>query len=587
MAKKQTYGKEARKKLAAGADKVAKPVVATLGPGGRLVSLDRAFGSPEVTKDGVTVAKNVTPLEEAVEGHGAWYLQQAAIETNNAAGDGTTTATLLAHSMYNAGLEAMEGRNLNPVYLSRGIRQAVDFVIKELEVLKKKVKKDELYNVALISANHDVEIADNLNLAINGGTVPAKEEGGEPVTHRGVGPEGMISIEEGRTHKTEVEFVEGYEFRNGYEHWAFMTDQMRMVAEIENPYIVLYDGKLSGTDDFKLVVKMLEALPEGERNAIFIADDFGGRVLEVLLRNTLSGTIKSVAVRAPAFGDRRKETLEDIAIVTGGAVISAEKGHSLEKMSPEEIKRMYGRAGSVRVTKDRTILLNSAGEQAEIEKRLKILEKQMGSVSSDYEKEKLEERIARLAGKVAVIRVGAFTEAEMKAKKYSVEDALNSVRAASAEGIVAGGGVAYLRLGQMLDAHIQKQKKLNPSEREGMEIVAKALRQPLYKIVYNAFGGGTDEEGSADAVKEARAVLEKVSTSEKPTFGYDALNHVYCDDMLDKDVGIIDPALVVREAIVNAASVAINLLNIEYVVTNIPGKDDDPGVCGMPGMPRM
>lgn len=583
MAKEQTFGKDARTKLAAGADKVAKPVAVTLGPGGRLVSLDRPFGPPDVTKDGVTVARNVTPLEDRVENQGASFLQEAAIETNNAAGDGTTTATLLAHSMYNAGLEAMEGKNLNPVYLSRGIRQAADFVIGELDGLTKKVKKAELYNVALISANHNTEIAEKLNKAINGGTDKPKEGEGEPVKHPGVGPDGMITVKEGRTHETTVEFMEGYEFENGYEHMVFITEPERMVAEIENAYVVLYDGKLT---QGKEVVKILEAIPEGERNVVFIADDIVGEAMATLVLNRLNGQIQPVAVKAPGFGDRRKAMLDDIAIATGGIAISVEKGNSIEETSKEDLKVMYGRAGYVRVTKDKTILLDSAGEQAEIDSRLKTLKKQVGSASSDHEREKLEERLARLAGKVAVIHVGAFTEAEMKAKKYSVEDALNAVRAASAEGIVAGGGVAYLQLGKMLDAYIKKQKKLNPSVKEGMEIVAKALRQPLYMIAYNAFGGGVEEEGESAEALEAAGVLEKVSASESPSFGYDALNHVYCDDMLDKDVGIIDPALVVRSAIGNAASVAINLLNIECAVTINPEDDGAPGM-GMPGMPRM
>lgn len=582
MVKKQIWGKEARKILAAGADKVAKPVIATLGPGGRQVSLKGPIGPPYATKDGVTVAKDVISSEDGEEGHGAWYLQQAAIETNNAAGDGTTTATLLAYSMYNAGLEAMEGKNLNPVYLSRGIREAVTFVIGELNSLKKPVKKDELYNVALISSNHDEELAGIIDLAINGGTVEPKDDEGEPVAYEGVGPHGMITVKEGRTHETTVEFVEGYEFDRGYKAPISITDQERMVAEIEKPYVVLYDGKLNSPE---ILVKLLDAIPEGERNVVFIADDYSQDVLATLYLNGVRGSVQPAAVIAPGFGDRRKELLDDIATVTGGEVISAERGHSIDKMSKENLLAMCGRAKHVRVDKDKTTFIDSAGDRAAIDKRVKMLEGQMKKSTSDYESEKMEERIARLAGKVAVIYVGAFTESEVKPKKYSIDDALNAVRAASAEGIVAGGGVAYLRLGQMLDAHIQKQKKLNPSEREGMEIVAKALRQPLYKIVYNAFGGGADEEESADAVKEAGAVLEKVSASEKPSFGYDALNNQYCDNMLDKDVGIIDPALVVREAIGNAASVAISLLNIEYLVTDIP--KESASDRGMPGMPRM
>lgn len=587
MAKKRIYGDEARTKLAEGVAELARAVVATLGPGGGLAFIDRAWGGPNVTKDGVTVAEQSLSIEDPEQNVGAKHLKEAAQKTNDVAGDGTTTATLLAHSMVEAGLEAMKEQNLNPVYLSRGMSDAVRFVIGELDGLTKKVKKDDLYNVALISANHNTEIADKLNLAINGGTVEPKEEGGKAVKHRGVGPDGMISVEEGRTHKTEVEFVEGYEFERGYEHWAFMTDQVRKISEIDNPYVVLYEGKLTSA---KAVAKMLEALPEGERNVIFIAEDYEGPAIGTLVLNRAREMVQPVAVKAPAFGDRRKETLEDIAIATGGVVISAAKGYTneaIEGMPNEELREMYGRAGYVRVTKDKTILLDSAGEQADVEKRLKILEKQMGSVSSSHEKEKLEERIARLAGKVAVIHVGAFTEGEMKAKKYSVEDALNAVRAASAEGIVAGGGVAYLRLSQMLDAYIQKQKKLNPSEKEGIKIVSEALKQPLYRIAYNAFGGGVDEEESPEAAKKAGDVLEKVSASESPSFGYDALNHKYCDDMLDKEVGIIDPALVVREAIVNAASVATTLLNAKCVVTDIPEEGGAPGPM-MPGMmPRM
>ncbi len=568
MAKELTFGNEVRTQLAAGADKVARAVCATLGPGGKFVFIETGWGSPNVTKDGVTVAKEVVPLEDAVENLGAMLLKEAATKTNDVAGDGTTTATLLAQSMYTRGLKTMEGdKRPNPIYLRRGIESAVKFVVEGLETLTKEVKKDELYSVALISSNYNEELAGIIDLAINGGTLKSKDDEGEPATYEGVGPHGMITVKEGRTHETTVEFVEGYEFDRGYKAPIFITDQEREVAEIEKPYVVLYDGKLNSPE---ILVRLLDAIPEGERNVVFIADDYSQDVLATLYLNGVKGTIQPAAVIAPGFGDRRKEMLDDIATVIGGEVISAERGHSIDKMSKENLLAMCGRAKHVRVDKNKTTLIDSAGEQAAIDKRVKSLEGQMKKTTSDYESEKkMEERIARLTGKVAVIYVGAFTETEMKAKKYSIEDALNAVRAASAEGIVAGGGVAYLRLGQMLDAYITKQKGLNADARLGMGIVAEALREPLCKIAENA---GAD----------AGAVLEKVSANENPSFGYDALNHEY-QDMFDKKVGIVDPVLVVRSAIVNAASVAMSLLNAECAVTDIPEKDGGAG----PAMPHM
>lgn len=567
MAKELTFGNDVRSKLAAGVDKVARAVCATLGPGGKFVFIETGWGSPNVTKDGVTVAKEVVPLEDPVENLGAMLLKEAATKTNDVAGDGTTTATLLAQSMYTRGLKTIEGdKKPNPIYLRRGIESAVKFVVEGLETLTKEVKKDELYNVALISSNHNEELAGIIDLAINGGTIKPKDDEGEPVAYEGVGPHGMITVKEGRTHETTVEFVEGYEFDRGYKAPIFITDQERMVAEIEKPYVVLYDGKLNSPE---ILVKLLDAIPEGERNVVFIADDFSQDVLATLYLNGVRGAVQPAAVIAPGFGDRRKEMLDDIAIVTGGEVISAERGHSIDKMSKENILAMCGKAKHVRVDKDKTTLIDSAGDRAAIDKRVKMLEGQMKKSTSDYESEKMEERIARLAGKVAVIYVGAFTESEVKPKKYSIDDALNAVRAASAEGIVPGGGVAYLRLGQMLEAYIKKQKGLNADAKLGMGIVAEALREPLYKIAENA---GAD----------AGEVLEKVSANENPSFGYDALNHEY-QDMFDKKVGIVDPALVVRSAIVNAASVVMSLLNAECAVTIIPEKDGGAG----PAMPHM
>ncbi|MBS3165374.1 chaperonin GroEL [Candidatus Woesearchaeota archaeon] len=549
---KLDFGTDAREKLAMGADKLAQAVTATLGPGGREVIIQTQWGSPTVTKDGVTVAKAIE-LEDALENLGATLLKEAAIKTNDTAGDGTTTATLLAQSMYRAGLKAIESENVNPVYLRRGIEQAVRAIGEQLSSLKRDVRDaEEIRNVALISSNHDESIADIISIAISGGTLRKGEE--DAAEYQGVGPNGVITVKEGKTSDTSLEFVEGYEFDRGFRSPYFITNPERLSAELPAPHIVLYDGKMGLPE----VVKVLEeGMKSDPRPFLFIAEDFDEQALATLVLNTLKGHIRAAAVKAPGFGDRRKALLEDIAIATGGKVISSEAGLYLEKMTSAAVLECLGSADEVTVGKDATTILGARAAPGAVESRVRLLEKESEATASDYDKEKLQERIAKLAGKVAVINIGAYTEMEMKERKYRVEDAMNATRAASKEGIVPGGGVAYLRLAQGLEERIAAEK--DPSTKKGVQLVADALRQPAYHIAKNA---GAD----------ADAVLKRLSAG-KEAFGYDALRQEYGDMYT---LGVIDPALVVRSAIENAASVAVHLLNAECAVTVIPEKKDEP-----------
>ncbi len=571
MANDLTFGDDLRAKLATGADKLADAVVATLGPGGKYVLIEHPYGGPESTKDGVTVAKSIS-LEDQTENLGAMLLKIAAVRTNDIAGDGTTTATLLAQQMYKAGLQAVSegGRaTYNPVFLTRGIERAVRIAVDALAGVTKEVKGgDQIHDVALISANYDEVIADVINLAINGGTVEPKHEGEAAKEYEGVGAKGVIAVKESRTHETTIDFVEGYEFERGFISPYLITDVERMVAEVtanidDKVYVLVYDGKLGVQD----LVRVLESAPDKEkRRFLLIAEDYTPETLYTLVMNKVNENIKAVAVKAPGFGDSRKQMLQDIAVSVGGQVISAETGVTIEKLAAEGLlvgtstKPGYlGRADEVHVTGDSTTILNGAGTDADIEKRVKALEAARKKSDSDYEKEKLDERIGKLSGKAAVIYVGAYNETEMKARKDRVEDALNATRAAAAEGIVPGGGVAYLRLSEAIYAASKKEK--NTSVKEGMLIVSRALETPVQRIAANA--GASAEE-----------VLAMLKAGESPSYGYDALNEKYGDMY---ELGILDPALVVRTAIENAASVAVNFLNTQCAVTLIPEKEEGHG----------
>lgn len=564
MANDLAFGDDLRTRLEQGADKLADAVVATLGPGGKYVLIEHPYGGPESTKDGVTVAKSIS-LEDQTENLGAMLLKTAAVKTNDIAGDGTTTATLLAQQMYKAGLKAVseEGRaTYNPVFLTRGIERAVRIAVDALAGVTKEVKEgDQIHDVALISANYDEVIADVINLAINGGTVEPKHEGEAAREYEGVGAEGVIAVKESNTHETTIDFVDGYEFEKGFLSPYFITDIERMAADVEKPYILVYDGTLGVQD----LIKVLEAIPEGERNLLLIAEKFSPDTLITLVTNKMRETIRAVAVNAPGYGDSRKRMLEDIAVSVGAQVISAEKDLYIEKMTPQDLvgtktkPGMLGRAGEVHVSGDTTTILKGAGSQEGIEQQVRSLQAQKKKSTSDYEKEKLDERIGKLSGKAAVIYVGAYNETEMKARKDRVEDALNATRAAAAEGIAPGGGVAYLRLSEAIHAAAKKEK--NASVKEGMLIVARALETPVQRIAQNA-GASPDE------------VLAALKAGESPSYGYDALNEKYGDMY---ELGILDPALVVRTAIENAASVAVSFLNTQCAVTTIPEKDEGKG----------
>ena len=459
-----------------------------------------------------------------------------------------------------------EGRaTYNPVFLTRGIERAVRIAVDALGGVTKEVKEgDQIHDVALISANYDEVIADVINLAINGGTVEPKQEGEPAKDYQGVGAKGVIAVKESRTNETTIDFVEGYEFERGFLSPYFITDVERMTAEIsEDVFVLVYDGKLGLQD----LVKVLEAAPDKEkRRFLLIAEDYSPEALYTLVMNKVQGNIQAVAVKAPGFGDSRKQMLQDIAVAVGAQVVSAETGVTIEKLAAEGLlvgtkaKPGYlGRADEVHVSGDSTTILKGAGTDADIEKRVKTLEAARKKSDSDYEKEKLDERIGKLSGKAAVIYVGAYNETEMKARKDRVEDALNATRAAAAEGIVPGGGVAYLRLSEAIYAASKKEK--NTSVKEGMLIVARALETPVQRIAQNA--GASAEE-----------VLAALKAGESPSYGYDALNEKYGDMY---ELGILDPALVVRTALENAASVAVNFLNTQCAVTMIPEKEGEKG----------
>ena len=542
MAKKIQFDIEAREGLKKGVDALANAVKVTLGPKGRNVIVGKSFGGPQVTKDGVTVAKEIE-LEDALENMGAQMVKEVASKTNDLAGDGTTTATILAQSIVNEGLKNVTA-GANPMDLKRGVDKAVSTIVDELNKSAKTVgnSSEKIQQIASISANNDSAIGDLITQAFEK-----------------VGKEGVITVEEAKGTDTYVDVVEGMQFDRGYLSPYFVTNSEKMEADLESPYILLYDKKISAMKD---LLPVLEPVAQSGKPLLVIAEDVDGEALATLVVNKLRGALKIAAVKAPGFGDRRKAMLEDIAILTGGTVISEERGFNIENTTID----MLGSAERVTIDKDNTTIVNGSGEKKEIEARVGQIKSQIETTTSDYDKEKLQERLAKLAGGVAVWYVGAASEVEMKEKKDRVDDALHATRAAVEEGIVAGGGVALIRARKQLD----KIKAINDDELTGIQIIFRALEAPLRTIVENAGGEGS-------------VVVAKILDG-KNGFGYDAKSDKYVDLF---ESGIIDPKKVTRVALENAASVAGMILTTECALVDI--KEDSPaappmGGGGMPGM---
>ncbi|APY01079.1 chaperonin GroEL [Lacinutrix venerupis] len=544
MAKDIKFDIEARDGLKRGVDALANAVKVTLGPKGRNVIISRSFGAPVVTKDGVSVAKEIE-LENPLENMGAQMVKEVASKTNDLAGDGTTTATVLAQAIVKEGLKNVAA-GANPMDLKRGIDKAVTALVEDLGKQAKEVKNssDKIKQVASISANNDELIGDLIASAFGK-----------------VGKEGVITVEEAKGTDTYVDVVEGMQFDRGYLSPYFVTDSEKMIADLENPYVLLYDKKVSTMKD---LLPILEPVAQTGKPLLIIAEDVDGEALATLVVNKLRGSLKIAAVKAPGFGDRRKAMLEDIAILTGGTVISEERGFTLENASIE----MLGTAERITIDKDNTTVVNGSGDKDMIKNRVNQIKSQIESTTSDYDKEKLQERLAKLAGGVAVLYVGAASEVEMKEKKDRVDDALHATRAAVEEGIVAGGGVALVRAKSVLE----KITTENLDETTGIQIVARAIEAPLRTIVENAGGEGS-------------VVVNKVMEGKKD-FGYDAKTETYVDML---KAGIIDPKKVTRIALENAASVAGMILTTECALIDI--KEDAPAGGGMPpmggGMPGM
>jgi chaperonin GroEL len=543
MAKDIKFDIEARDGIKRGVDALANAVKVTLGPKGRNVIISKSFGAPQVTKDGVTVAKEIE-LEDALENMGAQMVKEVASRTNDLAGDGTTTATVLAQAIVKEGLRNVAA-GANPMDLKRGIDKAVDAIVKDLEKQSTKVgnSSEMIQQVASISSNNDTQIGDLIAKAFGK-----------------VGKEGVITVEEAKGTDTYVDVVEGMQFDRGYLSPYFVTDSEKMLTLLENPMILLYDKKISSMKD---LLPVLEPLVQQGKSLLIIAEDVDGEALATLVVNKLRGSLKIAAVKAPGFGDRRKAMLEDIAILTGATVISEERGFTLENAAIE----MLGTAETVTIDKDNTTLVNGAGKKKDIKARVNQIKSQIESSTSDYDKEKLQERLAKLAGGVAVLYVGAASEVEMKEKKDRVDDALHATRAAVEEGIVAGGGVALVRAIDVLSTLTTE----TLDETTGVQIVARAIEAPLRTIVANAGGEGS-------------VVINKVAEGKK-NFGYDAKSDSYVDMI---KAGIIDPKKVTRVALENAASVAGMILTTECALVDI--KEDAPamppmgGGGGMPGM---
>ena len=540
MAKEIKYGTEARTALGAGVDKLANTVRVTLGPKGRNVVLDKSYGAPLITNDGVTIAKEIE-LEDAFENMGAQLVKEVATKTNDVAGDGTTTATVLAQAMIQEGMKNLEA-GANPIILRRGMKKATDKAVESLKAMSSKVNgKDQIAKVAAISAG-DEEVGNMVADAM------------EKVSN-----DGVITIEESKTMQTELDLVEGMQFDRGYLSAYMCSDMDKMEAALDDPYILITDKKISNIQE---ILPLLEQIVQSGAKLLIIAEDVEGEALTTLIVNKLRGTFNVVAVKAPGYGDRRKAMLEDIAILTGGQVISSDLGLELKDTTMDQL----GRAKSVKVQKENTIIVDGAGDKDAIQGRIKQIRAQIEETTSEFDKEKLQERLAKMAGGVAVIRVGAATETEMKEAKLRMEDALNATRAAVEEGIIAGGGSAYIHASKEV---AKLADTLEGDEKTGAKVILKALEAPLYYI-------------SANAGLEGAVIINKVKES-APGTGFNAATEEYVD-MVEN--GILDPVKVTRSALQNATSVASTLLTTESVVANI--KEDAPAMpAGNPGMGMM
>ncbi|HZX24069.1 MAG TPA: chaperonin GroEL [Woeseiaceae bacterium] len=540
-AKEVRFSDDARHKMMAGVNVLANAVKVTLGPKGRNVVLDKSFGAPTVTKDGVSVAKEIE-LENKFENMGAQMVKEVASQTSDVAGDGTTTATVLAQAILREGLKAVAA-GMNPMDLKRGIEQASTAVVEELHKLSKPCEDDKaIAQVGSISANSDTEIGEIIAEAM-----------------KKVGKEGVITVEEGQALTNELEVVEGMQFDRGYLSPYFINNQQSQSAELDNPFILLYDKKISNIRD---LLPVLENVAKSSRPLLIVSEDVEGEALATLVVNNIRGIVKVAAVKAPGFGDRRKAMLQDIAILTGGQVISEEVGLSLEKATLEDL----GEAKKVQITKENTTIIDGAGRTQEIEGRVEQIRAEIEESSSDYDREKLQERVAKLSGGVAVIKVGAATEVEMKEKKARVEDALHATRAAVEEGVVPGGGVAFIRARTGID----KLEGKNQDQTTGINILRRALEEPLRQIVSNAGG-------------DASVVLNAVAEG-KGNYGYDAATGEFGDMV---ELGILDPTKVSRSALQNAASVSGLLLTTEAMVADAPKEEDHPPMPDMGGMGGM
>ena len=548
-AKQLVFSEEARRKLKNGMNVVANAVSATLGPKGRNVAVDRKFGSPTITHDGVSVAKEIE-LDDPFENMGAQLLKEAAQKTNDIAGDGTTTSTVLAHAIVNEGLKALEA-GYNPMLLKRGIELATETIVAELK--KNSVKIDTREEIASVATNSaaDVEVGELIADVMDK-----------------VGKDGVITVEESKTMQFETEFVEGMQFDRGYLSPYFITSAENMEAQISDAYVLIYDKKISAAQD---IVPLLEKLVQlGKRELVIVAEDVDGEALATLILNKIRGMLNVLAIKAPGFGDRRKAMLQDIAVLTGGEVISEELGRKLESVTVQEL----GRSEKFVSDKENTTIIGGKGKKAAIEGRIKEIRIEIDKSTSDYDKEKLQERLAKLSGGVAIIRVGAATETEMKEKKHRVEDALSAARAAVEEGIVPGGEISLINASTKLDKLVKAQAEEAEEVKVGINIVKKALEAPIRKLASNA---GQDGSVIIDTVR--RTAAEK----KNPNIGYNVLTDEYTDMI---KAGVIDPVKVVRGALENAASIAAMILTTDVLITDMPAKENAPAMPpgGMGGM---
>ncbi len=539
MAKQLLFSEDARSKLLSGVEQIAKAVKTTLGPCGRMVMMDKKYGSPVITKDGVSVAKEIE-LQDPYENMGAQFVREVASKTNDDAGDGTTTATVLAYALVREGLKSVTA-GMTPIEIKRGMDKAVKIAVEEIKKFAKPVKNaDDITNIATISANNDPEIGKLLADAIEK-----------------VGKDGVITVEESKNMDTTVDTVEGMQFDRGYISSYFVTDRERMEASFNDAFVLIYDKKISAMKD---LLPVLEPIAQNGKPLVIIAEDVDGEALTTLVLNTIRGTIHVAAVKAPGFGDRRKDMLQDIAILTGGQVISEEVGLSLETATID----MLGKATSIKIDKDNTTIVGGAGKSSAVKARCEEIKTQIEKSTSSYDKEQLQKRLAKLAGGVAVINVGANTETEMKEKKFRVEDTIAATRAALEEGIVPGGGLALIEASKALNAIPED---LTEEEKVGFKIVRRALEEPIRQIAENA---GIDG-----------AVIAEKAKNEKKGIGYDARNGKWCNML---EAGIIDPAKVTCSALKNAASIAATLLTTECAITDIPTPPAPVAPAADPGM---